>query len=190
MLYDGFRTLAGAVCECAGFHKVSTDKIAYAKACRIQMDQQDCVSGKPVVQKQSEKYLVQNIPSTPLTRRELDEVYAMPFTRRYHPSYEALGGVPAIEEVEFSIIQNRGCYGGCNFCAITMHQGRRVTSRSEASSIVAEAEAMTKAPNFKGYIHDVGGPTANFRPLSCAQQMTKECATAESIVWLRRLAPS
>lgn len=167
-----FAHLPAQYVECAGFHKVSTDKIAYAKACRIQMDQQDCVSGKPVVQKQSEKYLVQNIPSTPLTRRELDEVYAMPFTRRYHPSYEALGGVPAIEEVEFSIIQNRGCYGGCNFCAITMHQGRRVTSRSEAS-IVAEAEAMTKAPNFKGYIHDVGGPTANFRLPSCAQQMTK-----------------
>lgn len=167
-----FAHLPAQYVECAGFQKVSTDKVAYAKACRIQMDNQDCVSGKPVVQKQKEKYLVQNIPATPLTRRELDDVYGMPFTRRYHPSYEALGGVPAIEEVEFSIIQNRGCYGGCNFCAITMHQGRRVTSRSE-ESIVQEATAMTKAPNFKGYIHDVGGPTANFRLPSCGQQMTK-----------------
>ena len=167
-----FAHLPAQYVECAGFHKVSTDKIAYAKACRIQMDNQDCVSGKPVVQKQGERYLVQNIPATPLTRKELDEIYAMPFTRRYHPSYEALGGVPAIAEVEFSIIQNRGCYGGCNFCAITMHQGRRVTSRSE-DSIVEEAKAMTEAPNFKGYIHDVGGPTANFRLPSCGQQMAK-----------------
>ena len=167
-----FARLPPKYAECASYKKVASDKLSYAKACRIQMDQQDPVTGLPVVQKQSEKYLVQNPPAKPLTRRELDEVHAMPFTRRYHPVYEAQGGVPAIKEVEFSIIQNRGCFGGCNFCAIAMHQGRRVTSRS-ADSIVAEAEAMTHAPGFKGYIHDIGGPTANFRLPSCRQQMTK-----------------
>lgn len=133
-----FAGLPASYVECASFAKVRADKTAYARACRIQMDNQDVVSGKPVVQKQSERYLVQNIPAAPLTRRELDAVYALPFTRRYHPSYEALGGVPAIEEVEFSIIHNRGCFGGCNFCAIQLHQGRRVTSRS-ADSVVREA---------------------------------------------------
>ena len=156
--------------ECAGFHKVSTDKVAYAKACRIQMDNQDVVTGLPIVQKQSELYLVQNVPARPLNRKELDKVFDLPFTRHYHPMYIPMGGVPAIEEVQFSIIQNRGCYGGCNFCAITMHQGRRVTARS-ADSIVEEARRMTHEPDFKGYIHDVGGPTANFRFPSCAQQM-------------------
>ncbi len=103
-------------------------------------------------------------------RAELDKIYALPFTRRYHPCYEELGGVPAIREVQFSIIQNRGCFAGCNFCAITLHQGRRVTSRS-AKSIITEGEAMTHEPDFKGYIHDVGGPTANFRVPSCGKQM-------------------
>ena len=117
--------------ECAGFKKVASDKVAYAKACRIQMDNQDVVSGQIIVQKQSEKYLVQNIPAKPLVRWELDKVYALPYTRRYHPIYEAMGGVPAIREVQFSIIQNRGCFGGCNFCAIQLHQGRRVTSRPD-----------------------------------------------------------
>ena len=123
--------------ECAGFKKVASDKTAYAKACRIQMDNQDVVSGQIIVQKQSEKYLVQNIPAKPLVRWELDKVYALPYTRRYHPIYESMGGVPAIREVQFSIIQNRGCFGGCNFCAIQLHQGRRVTSRS-ADSIVED----------------------------------------------------
>jgi len=158
--------------ECAGFKKVASDKTAYAKACRIQMDNQDVVSGQIIVQKQSEKYLVQNIPAKPLVRWELDQVYALPYTRRYHPIYEDMGGVPAIREVQFSIIQNRGCFGGCNFCAIQLHQGRRVTSRS-ADSIVAEAERMTHEPDFKGYIHDIGGPTANFRFPSCREQMLR-----------------
>ena len=162
--------------ECAGFKKVASDKTAYAKACRIQMDNQDVVSGQIIVQKQSEKYLVQNIPAKPLVRWELDKVYALPYTRRYHPIYEAMGGVPAIREVQFSIIQNRGCFGGCNFCAIQLHQGRRVTSRS-ADSIVEEAERMTHEPDFKGYIHDVGGPTANFRFPSCREQMLRGMCT-------------
>ena len=162
--------------ECAGFKKVAADKTAYAKACRIQMDNQDVVSGQIIVQKQSEKYLVQNIPAKPLVRGELDKVYALPYTRRYHPIYESMGGVPAIREVQFSIIQNRGCFGGCNFCAIQLHQGRRVTSRS-ADSIVEEAERMTHEPDFKGYIHDVGGPTANFRFPSCREQMLRGMCT-------------
>ncbi len=122
------------------------------------------------VQKQS--FLVQNLPAEPLTRVELDEIYDLPFMRKAHPSYDALGGVKSIEEVQFSIIHNRGCFGGCNFCALTMHQGRRVTSRSH-ESVLKEAELITKMPNFKGYIHDVGGPTANFRKASCKNQLTK-----------------
>ena len=167
-----FAHLPPVYAECASYRRVREDKTAYAKACRIQMDNQDHVSGKPVVQKQSERYLVQNAPAAPLTRRELDEVYRLPFARAYHPSYESLGGVPAIREVEFSIAHNRGCFGGCNFCAITMHQGRRVTSRS-ADSVVEEAKLLTQLPNFKGYIHDVGGPTANFRLPSCRKQGTQ-----------------
>src|SRR5699024_10140141 len=145
---------------------VAADKVAYARACRIQMDNQDVVSGQIIVQKQSERYLVQNIPAKPLVRCELDKVHALPYTRRYHPVYESMGAVPAIRQVQFSIIQNRGWLGGCNFCAIRLHQGRRVTSRS-ADTIVAEAERMTHEPDFKGYIPDVGGPTANFRFPSC-----------------------
>ena len=129
------------------------------------------VYGKTIVQKQTDTlYLVQNPPMPSLTREELDEVFDLPFTRTYHPSYEAMGGVDAIKEVEFSIIQNRGCFGNCNFCAITFHQGRQVVSRSE-QSILHEAEEMTHNPHFKGYIHDVGGPTADFRYPSCKKQL-------------------
>ena len=146
--------------ECAGFKKVASDKVAYAKACRIQMDNQDVVSGQIIVQKQSEKYLVQNIPAKPLVRWELDKVYALPYTRRYHPIYESMGGVPAIREVQFSIIQNRGCFGGCSFCTISAHQGKFINSRSERS-ILAEVEHVVKSPGFKGYLSDVGAPSAN-----------------------------
>ena len=163
--------------ECAGFKKVASDKTAYAKACRIQMDNQDVVSGQIIVQKQSEKYLVQNIPAKPLVRGELDKVYALPYTRRYHPIYESMGGVPAIREVQFSIIQNRGCFGGCNFCALAFHQGRMVTSRS-IESVVEEARLLTEDPQFKGYIHDVGGPSANFRHTSCQKQ--KKCGMCKN----------
>ena len=170
-LTDGFGLPQGYV-ECAGFAKVSSDKVAYAKACRIQMDNQDYLIGKPIVQKQRRRYLVQNPPSRPLYRPELDRVYALPFTRRWHPSYDSVGGVPGLAEVEFSIAQNRGCFGGCNFCAITLHQGRRVTSRS-AESILEEGRRITQSPHFKGYIHDVGGPTADFRLPSCREQMAR-----------------
>lgn len=157
---------------CASFKKVAENKESYAKAHQIQNEWQDAVYGKHIVQKHTDTlYLVQNPPMPTLTRQELDKVFTFPFQRTYHPSYEALGGVDAIKEVEFSIMQNRGCFGNCNFCSITFHQGRQVVSRSEAS-IVEEAEEMVHNPGFKGYIHDVGGPTANFRYPSCKKQLT------------------
>ena len=116
--------------------------------------------------------LVQNPPAKPLTQQEMDDVYALPYCRTWHPMYDAAGGIPAISEVKFSLVSNRGCFGGCNFCALTMHQGRIVQTRSHAS-ILAEARQMTEDPEFKGYIHDVGGPTANFRHPSCEKQLTK-----------------
>ena len=156
---------------CASYQKVSENKLSYAKAHQIQTIWQDAVYGKHIVQKHGDDlYLVQNPPMPTLTREELDQVFELPYQRTYHPDYEALGGVDAIKEVEFSIVQNRGCFGNCNFCAITFHQGRQVVSRSE-ESILKEAEAMTHNPNFKGYIHDVGGPTANFRYPSCKKQL-------------------
>ncbi len=158
--------------SCASFAKVSENKESYARACKIQMDEQDAVYGRPIVQKHGDKLLVQTPPALPLEQDELDRVYEMPFMKMYHPSYESQGGVPAIEEVEFSLIHNRGCFGNCNFCSIALHQGRRVTCRSE-DSVVEEAEKMVKNPRFKGYIHDVGGPTANFRGPSCQKQLTK-----------------
>ncbi len=163
--------------ECAGFNRVKSDKIAYSKATRLQMENQDHITGKTIVQKQTDTmYMVQNPPAKPLYRKELDKLFTLPFTRLPHPSYEKLGGVPSIREVEFSIIHNRGCFGGCNFCAITMHQGRFVTSRSH-ESVVREAEMISKSPNFKGYIHDVGGPTADFRFPSCRKQVTEGLCT-------------
>ncbi|MBQ9518039.1 MAG: YgiQ family radical SAM protein [Eubacterium sp.] len=155
--------------ECPSFENVSTSKKEYAKAARIQQDEQDHIRGRVVKQKHGKTMIVQNQPMPPLTTAELDWVYSLPYTRTYHPSYEPLGGVAGIQEVEFSITHNRGCFGACNFCSIAFHQGRYVTTRSK-ESIVAEAEMLTKLPNFKGYIHDIGGPTANFRKPSCALQ--------------------
>jgi len=151
---------------------VSRDKAAYARAFMAQYNEQDPFRGRPLCQEQDTKrYLVQTPPSFPLTREELDEVYALPYTRRWHPDYDALGGVPALQEVEFSISATRGCFGGCSFCALTFHQGRIVQSRSP-DSIIREAKLLTTLPGFKGYIHDVGGPTANFRRPACNKQMT------------------
>ena len=144
----------------------------YAKAVKIQYDWQDEVYGKTVIQRHGKLMLVQLPPAYSLTTEELDHIYSLPYTRAIHPSYEALGGVPGIEEVRFSITHNRGCFGYCNFCSIALHQGRRVTVRSE-ESILAEAERITQMPDFKGYIHDVGGPTANFRNPSCDKQLSK-----------------
>lgn len=155
--------------ECPSYENVVKSKKEYAISCRIQQDEQDHIRGKLIKQRHGNKMLVQNPPMPPLTTQELDEVYSLPYMRTYHPSYEKLGGVPGIEEVRFSITHNRGCFGGCNFCSIAFHQGRYVTSRSK-ESLLKEAELITHMPDFKGYIHDVGGPTANFRSPSCDKQ--------------------
>lgn len=152
--------------------KVSEDKIKYAEAFKVQYQEQDPIRGKTIVQKQNTKYLVQNVPERPLTRAELDQVYALPFQKNYHPMYEKDGGIPALEEVKFSIASSRGCFGSCSFCALTFHQGRIVQSRSE-ESILQEAIDISNMKDFKGYIHDVGGPTANFRQPACEKQLKK-----------------
>lgn len=155
--------------QCPDFDAVCRDKKLYAKAAKIQMAEQDEVRGKTIIQRHGKKMLVQNPPMTALDGEELDRIYELPYMRTYHPSYESEGGVPAIKEVEFSITHNRGCFGACNFCSIAFHQGRKVTCRTH-ESVVREAQEMTKNPHFKGYISDVGGPTANFRQPSCAMQ--------------------
>ncbi len=156
--------------ECPSFDNVCKSKKEYAISCRIQQDEQDHIRGKVIKQRHGKMMLVQNVPMEPLTTEELDDVYALPYMRTYHPIYEKDGGVPGIQEVEFSITHNRGCFGGCNFCSIAFHQGRYITSRSK-ESIINEAEMLTKLEGFKGYIHDIGGPTANFRRPSCDKQI-------------------
>lgn len=153
------------------YKEICESKKVYAKAFKIQYEEQDPIRGKTLVQDQGDKYLVVNKPEVPLTREELDKVYALPYTKEYHPIYEKDGGIPAIEEVKFSIVSSRGCFGNCSFCAITFHQGRAVQSRSE-ESILDEAKEITNLKDFKGYIHDVGGPTANFRKPACKHQLT------------------
>ncbi|MGN0570591.1 MAG: YgiQ family radical SAM protein [Candidatus Fimenecus sp.] len=155
--------------ECPSYENVLKSKREYAISCRIEQDEQDHIRGKQLRQKHGKQMLVQNPPMAPLTREELDAVYDLPYCRTYHPIYEKDGGVPGIEEVKFSITQNRGCFGACNFCSLAFHQGRYITSRSK-ESIVAEAKRITEMPDFKGYIHDIGGPTANFRYPSCKKQ--------------------
>lgn len=155
--------------ECPSYENVLKSKREYAVSCRMEQDEQDHIRGKQLRQKHGKQMLVQNPPMAPLTREELDAVYALPYCRTYHPIYEKDGGVPGIEEVKFSITQNRGCFGACNFCSLAFHQGRYITSRSK-ESVVAEARRITEMPDFKGYIHDIGGPTANFRYPSCAKQ--------------------
>ncbi len=152
------------------YSAVSTDKIAYAKATRLQYREQDAVRGKTLAQLDRDFYVVQNPPAKPLTTEEMDVVYSLPYMRTYHPMYESQGGVPAITEVKFSLTSSRGCFGACNFCALAFHQGRTVTSRSH-ESLIQEAERLTKEKDFVGYIHDVGGPTANFRSPSCKGQL-------------------
>ena len=152
------------------YDELKTNKAAYAKAFAIQYNENDAVSGRAVIEYYDNKMLVQNPPMPPLEREELDRVYALPYTREYHPSYEKDGGVPGIAEVEMSVTHNRGCFGACNFCAIAFHQGRSVRSRS-IESVVDEARKITESPRFKGYIHDIGGPTANFRYPSCDKQL-------------------
>jgi len=160
--------------ECPSFEAVSVPneqgKLKYTEACRIQMNEQDAQRGKRVIQRHGDMILVQNPPMPPLTTEEMDAVYSLPFMRDYHPSYESLGGVPGIAEVKFSIIHNRGCFGACNFCSLAYHQGRQMAIRSHRS-VIEEAKIITEMPDFKGYIHDIGGPTANFRHTSCDKQL-------------------
>lgn len=144
----------------------------YAKAVKVEYDEHNHVVGSIIVQKHGDNYVVQNMAQVPLTEKEMDKVYSLPYERTYHPSYEKDGGIPAIKEVELSITSHRGCFGSCTFCAITFHQGRVIQKRS-FKSITTEAEKLTHIDNFKGYIHDVGGPTANFRNPSCAKQLEK-----------------
>lgn len=159
----------GAI-ELPSFEEVKADKKAYALATKIEYEEQDPYRGKILAQKHGDKYIVQMPMSKPLTEKELDRVYALPYTREYHPCYEKDGGIPAIEEVKFSVTSSRGCFGNCSFCAITFHQGRIIQARSHAS-ILNEVKGMTWMPDFKGYIHDVGGPTANFRFPACKKQL-------------------
>ncbi len=155
------------------FTELQKDKKEYAKSFFVQYSNTDPFSGKRLVEPyEGHIYVVQNPPAKPLSQEEMDDVYDLPYMRTYHPSYEAAGGVPAIREIKFSLISNRGCFGACSFCALTFHQGRIIQARSH-ESLIKEAKLLAEEPDFKGYIHDVGGPTANFRYPACAKQMTK-----------------
>ena len=163
------------------YNELKTNNKKYAEAFGVQYKNQDSINGKAILERYDNKLLVQNPPMPPLEREELDRVYALPFMRDYHPSYQKDGGVPAIAEVKFSITHNRGCFGACNFCALAFHQGRTVRSRS-IESVVAEAKKITELPDFKGYIHDVGGPTANFRHPACEKQLREGvCASRKCL---------
>ncbi|MBQ7794985.1 MAG: YgiQ family radical SAM protein [Lachnospiraceae bacterium] len=155
------------------FYDIRDDKKKYAESFFIQYQNTDAFAGKRLCEPYTDKlFVVQNPPAKPLSMQEMDDVYALPYMRKWHPSYDALGGIPAFSEVKFSLISNRGCFGGCSFCALTFHQGRIVQVRSH-ESIIDEAKLLTNEPDFKGYIHDVGGPTANFRFPACKKQMDK-----------------
>ena len=164
------------------YDQIRLDKAAYAKSFFIQYRNTDPFGGKRLYETyKGGLYVVQNPPAIPLGQMEMDDVYELPYMRTYHPSYEAAGGVPAIQEVRFSLTSSRGCFGGCSFCALTFHQGRIIRSRSHAS-ILREAETLIREPDFKGYIHDVGGPTANFRHPACDKQLTKgACADRQCL---------
>ena len=164
------------------YSDMTGDKLNYARSFYTQYCNTDPFSGKTLVEPYDEKtYVVQNPPQEPLTQQEMDDVYELPYMRSYHPSYEKLGGVEAIKEIKFSLQSCRGCFGGCSFCALTFHQGRIIQARSQ-ESLVKEAEMLTRDPEFKGYIHDVGGPTANFRQPACEKQLAKgACPTRQCL---------
>ena len=169
----------------ASYDEIKEDKVSFAKSFYTQYQNTDPFTAKTLVEPYPNGvYVVQNPPQEPLSREEMDYVYALPYMRNYHPSYEELGGVPAITEIKFSLVSNRGCFGGCNFCALTFHQGRIIQTRSH-ESIIEEAKKIIADKDFKGYIHDVGGPTANFRHTSCEKQlkrgvcMNKQCLFPE-----------
>lgn len=156
--------------EIESFESISADKKAYCRAFMKQYEEQDALTGRRLVQKHGARWLVANPPAMPLTTQELDDVYELPYTRLPHPSYKE--HIPALDEVEFSLVSTRGCFGACSFCALTFHQGRVIQARSH-ESLLREARLLTGLPGFKGYIHDVGGPTANFRHPACKKQLTK-----------------
>lgn len=162
----------GSFVECPSMEEVKGDKRAYAQASKIEDEEQDPIRGRTIVQPFGQKFLIQYPPMRPLTTEEFDEVYELPFARMWHPDYDKSGGVPGFSEVEFSITSCRGCFGGCHFCSLAFHQGRMITARSH-ESILKEARSFLKNPRFKGYIHDVGGPSANFRHTSCRQQLQR-----------------
>ena len=155
--------------HCPSYEDVRADKTAYAHAAKIQTEEHDPIRGRGLIQPTGDRLLIVNPPALPLDGPDLDAVYDLPYTREVHPVYVNQGGVPAIDEVRFSVIHNRGCFGDCNFCALSFHQGKMVTARTH-QSIIKEVEGFTRNPDFKGYVHDVGGPTANFRRASCAGQ--------------------
>ena len=174
--------------ECPSFEvvkeKTEQGYRQYAISCRMQQTEHDAARGRRLIQRHGNLLLVQNPPDTPLTTEEMDKVYSLPFMRDFHPSYKTAGGIPGIEEVKFSVIHNRGCIGACNFCALAYHQGRVISARSH-ESVIEEVKKITQMDDFKGYIHDVGGPTANFRFPSCEKQLTaglcpdKKCLAPE-----------
>ncbi len=157
-------------------------KKAYAKAFNLQMTHENPILGERIIQKCMNRVVVQNPPARPLTNEQFDEIYSLPFTLNAHPDYEDMGGIPALEEVRFSITSNRGCYGSCSFCAITSHQGRMIQTRSK-ESLVMEAQRMVRHPSFKGYIHDLGGPTANFQGRACDRQETYGPCPTKECLW-------
>ena len=161
---------AYASVEVPSFEEVSADKVAYAQANMVEYNEHDAVSGKAILQPHGREYLLVNPPAFPLPREELDRIAELPYVREPHPMYDDMGGVPAIEEVRFSVTHNRGCFGACNFCSLAFHQGRTISCRSH-DSVVREVKALTNHPGFKGYIHDVGGPAATFRRPSCQKQL-------------------
>lgn len=173
--------------EVPSYEVVRTNKKAFADAFQIEYLEQDPIRGRVVVQQHGTEYVVQNRPARPLTTSEMDAVYDLPYQRTYHPIYESAGGVPAINEVKFSLVSHRGCFGGCSFCAIVSHQGRIIQSRSK-ESIMQEARLLTVLPDFKGYIHDVGGPTANFRQPACDHQLERGACKAKQCLFPKSCA--
>ena len=166
-----------------GFEELQSNKLNYAKSFNIQNSNTDAITGKILIEPYPNKvYVVANPPAEPLSTVEMDDVYALPYMNTYHPIYKNQGGIPAIQEIKFSLTSNRGCFGGCSFCALTFHQGRRVQVRSH-ESIIDEAKRMTNDPEFKGNIHDVGGPTANFRHPSCEKQLTKGVCSGKQCLY-------
>lgn len=165
------------------YEEISEDKIKYAESFLTQYKNTDAVTGHPLVEAYPDKeFVVVNPPEPPLTTQEMDDIYELPYMNAYHPSYKSAGGVPAINEIKFSLTSCRGCFGSCSFCALTFHEGRTVQARSH-ESLIREATAMTKDPDFKGYIHDVGGPTGNFRFPSCEKQLTKGVCPNKECLW-------